>query len=157
MAMVEAGRVRSSTAPAPGGGGGQRWLGRTRRPPPLLFMLILVCGWTVSIFLLKLRFGRGRYRQGPGCDDSGKSNPVRGGAPGQAAASGPKWFSAASWIGGEAGSSEARRSGINQCGAAGVRRRAWAERKESEGSEEAAEKGRGRGKGERRGERKKKG
>nr|ABF96024.1 hypothetical protein LOC_Os03g24090 [Oryza sativa Japonica Group] len=91
-------------------------------------------GWTVSIFLLKLRFGRGRYRRGPGCDDSGKSNPVHGGALGQAAASGPKWFSAASWIGGEAGSSEARRSGINRCGAAGVRRRAWAERKENEGS-----------------------
>uniref|UniRef100_A0A0D9Z7I2 Secreted protein n=1 Tax=Oryza glumipatula TaxID=40148 RepID=A0A0D9Z7I2_9ORYZ len=67
----------------------------------------------LSIFLLKLRFGRGRYRRGPRCDDSGKSNPVRGGAPGQAAASGLKWFSAASWIGGEAGSSEARWSGIN--------------------------------------------
>nr|ABA94218.1 hypothetical protein LOC_Os11g34330 [Oryza sativa Japonica Group] len=150
MAMAEA--VASKKL---GGTGSRRRRQTTAAPSPSFHADL--GGWTVSIFLLKLRFGRGRYRWGPGCDDSGKSNPVRGGAPGQAAASGPKWFSAASWIGGKAGSSGARRSGINRCGAADGRRRSWAERKEREGSEEATERGRGRGKGERRGERKEKG
>uniref|UniRef100_A0A0E0J2V5 Uncharacterized protein n=1 Tax=Oryza nivara TaxID=4536 RepID=A0A0E0J2V5_ORYNI len=92
MAMAEA--VASKKL---GGTGSRRRRQTTAAPSPSFHADL--GGWTVSIFLLKLRFGRGRYRWGPGCDDSEKSNPVRGGAPGQAAASGPKWFSAASRIG----------------------------------------------------------
>nr|ABA96013.1 hypothetical protein LOC_Os12g08680 [Oryza sativa Japonica Group] len=74
-----------------------------------------------------------------------------------AAASGPKWFSAAARLNDEACSSGAWWSGRKRCGAAGGRRRAWAE-KEEHGERGGRKKRKRKGeKGEGGGERKDKG